>query len=638
MVQSNTQELARFGGTATNGAKMIGEFSRDVRLGIGQRFFEMGMTIESMNESMISYMSLETMRGRRSIRNDAQTRDAAANYINELDQLAKLTGQQRDALMETQAALQTDAQIRNQLARVQRAQGDAAMENLRSIYTLQQTAVPGFHDALLDLSDGVAQSDMARVLQQNVRGLDRFMLSVAQGNVTQEEYVSYMANNVEPVMRRYTEGLDDATLQVMRGAGGFYSAMAEAADGGHEWTRFANMNTQAGRAEQARRGAVTQYLARFEQSLQAVRSFIIDQFLRSDFAGDMAALFEDLQDGMTGANGIVPAMRNAITWAMDVLFSDSGIVTRSFRWLSEFIRSDRFKGALTRLGEGFRAVGNYFSGMYDEWSSGTSLWDIFVGEIGSFGSLIAQSFRDLMDNEQLRTDIKDAFVGMFTHIGEAFNAFWQGPVGLSIQNTIEGYFLEIRDHILSWIRDLPVIGGQFEVAAIEASQDNFMSNLANRSPDQSRSMTGHEIATRISELMMQQESALGWFGRETDASRLIGRQIQELQNYSANSFATGTNGFQNFGSGTPAMLHNTEAVVPRHTPAGDALADFYQNQSSRSFSGGGDQSEVVNKLNELNSNIVRLLRTTEVGVGYQQRTAKGVKGMGTDLFKGAGAR
>jgi hypothetical protein len=640
MVQNNTQELARFGGTTTQGAKMIGEFSRDVRLGIGARFFEMGMTIESMNESMISYMTLETMRGRRSIRNDAQTRASAANYIGELDQLAKLTGQQKDALMSTQAALQTDAQVRNQLSRVEREQGAAQMENLRSIYTLQQTALPGFHDSLMDLSDGVAQSDMARVLQQNVVGLDRFMLRVSRGEVGMDEYTTYMANNVAPVMQKYTEGLDDATLQVMRGAGGFYSAMAEAADGSHEWTTLINMNTAAARAEADRRGAVTSYLGRFEQSLQALRSFIMETFINSEFGKMLSGIMDDVAEDLTGTGtGAVSIMKDYIVRSMGFLFGNndrSGIVTKAFKWIADFIQSDEFQAGWTKLGEGIKAVGNYFGEMYEEWTSGTSLWDIFVGEIVSFGSLIAQSFRDLMGNDQLRSDVKEAFVDMFSFIGESFNAFWQGPVGLSIQTTIEGYFLEIRDSILDWIQNLPFIGGQFETQAIQASQDNFMNNLEGRPETQSRSITGHDIANRIMELMMKQDAALGWFGRETDSSRMIGSQIESLQNY---SYAKGTNGFENFGSGTPAMLHNTEAVVPRNTPAGEALSDFYKNQSSKSFSSGsGDQSEVVNKLSELNTNIVRLLRTTEQGVGYQEKTAKGVRGMGTDIFKGAGTR
>jgi hypothetical protein len=646
MVQNNTQELARFGGTATLGAKMIGEFSRDVRLGIGQRFFEMGMTIESMNESMISYMTLETMRGRRSIRNDAETRASAANYIGELDQLAKLTGQQKDSLMSTQAALQTDAQVRNQLSRVERDRGAASMEQLRSIYTLQQTALPGFHDSLMDLSDGVAQSDMARVLQQNVKGLDSFMLRVSRGEVGMEEYTSYMATNVAPVMQKYTEGLDDATLQVMRGAGGFYSAMAEAADGSHEFTNFINMNSAAAKAEASRRGAITSYLGRFEQSLQSLRSFIMETFINSEFGKMLSGIMDDVAEDLTGTGtGAIPKMKDYITRSMGFLFGNddrSGIVTKAFRWIADFIQSDEFQKAWTKLGEGVTAVGNYFGAMYEEWNSGKSLWEILVGEIGSFGSLISTSIKDLMGDEQLKADIVEAFTKVYDAISETLTEFWEGSRGQTLANKIGDYFeqimLDIRNQLnSSWVTGLLVDNGNLR-------EDNAASE---QSAYSSGSMSIEEARAYEDRMRQRLErfeaAAAGDIGARV-STRMNGPQAEQAAQavrdiLNSNSYARGTSGFQNFGSGTPAMLHNTEAVVPRNTPAGEALSDFYKNQSSNSFSsGGGDQSEVVNKLSELNTNIVRLLRTTEQGVGYQERTAKGVRGMGTDIFKGAGAR
>jgi TP901 family phage tail tape measure protein len=73
-----------------------------------------------------------------------------------------------------------------------------------------------------------------------------------------------------------------------------------------------------------------------------------------------------------------------------------------------------------------------------------------------------------------------------------------------------------------------------------------------------------------------------------------GRAVQMWNEGGWASFATGSGGFQDFGAGTPAMLHGMEAVVPLNSPEGQVLKTF-----SMTF-GGGNQMLPIGTLTSPN--------------------------------------
>lgn len=113
-------------------------------------------------------------------------------------------------------------------------------------------------------------------------------------------------------------------------------------------------------------------------------------------------------------------------------------------------------------------------------------------------------------------------------------------------------------------------------------------------------------------------------------------------------YRQGTNGFKNFGGGTFAKLHGAEAVVPRNTPAGELLQMFYelQNKTSPSIdtpeqiatprieTGNVNQTTLINKIEELNSTMIRVAALLENSIGVQTKTMRGVKGLTTDYYRG----
>tara|TARA_Y100000385_G_scaffold75752_1_gene76630 strand:- start:552 stop:1739 length:1188 start_codon:yes stop_codon:yes gene_type:complete len=100
--------------------------------------------------------------------------------------------------------------------------------------------------------------------------------------------------------------------------------------------------------------------------------------------------------------------------------------------------------------------------------------------------------------------------------------------------------------------------------------------------------------------------------------------------------SNGTNGFENFGAGSLATLHGPEAVVPRNTPAGELLEAFYNSQNSSA----GSQEVAYNqtggdaKLDQLNNTMMQVVALLAQGNQISDRTAKGLRGMTNDFYRG----
>jgi len=87
------------------------------------------------------------------------------------------------------------------------------------------------------------------------------------------------------------------------------------------------------------------------------------------------------------------------------------------------------------------------------------------------------------------------------------------------------------------------------------------------------------------------------------------------------------------------MLHGNEAVIPRNTPAGDMLAEFYKSQKAPTVSATtpittNNQSDLNNKLDQLNNTMQTVAALLAESVGVQHKMRKGIGNMSTDLTRG----
>jgi DNA-binding transcriptional MerR regulator len=228
LVANNSQNLAALFGSTTQGAQRIAELGRKAReVGIDQ-LAPLGFTVDEINETLL--LNLDSQR-RTNILNTL-TRDqqvaSAINFAEQLDRLAKLTGQQRDELRAQieqqqsnerfQAALQgvtdetrqrlqafaaTVGGISPQLAEgFQDLIANAGVPVTESALALVQN-IPGARDVINDLIAGVIRSEdaLVRIRDLSANSIDRFRQATVTGQV---EFLQLQGGIIE-LGRRITD-------------------------------------------------------------------------------------------------------------------------------------------------------------------------------------------------------------------------------------------------------------------------------------------------------------------------------------------------------------------------------------------------------------------------------------------------
>lgn len=743
MIMRNSEQLARFGGTVTNGAKFVGEFSKTFRRDLGSRFFEMGFTIEDINESLIGFMSLESRRSANGLRDDRKTQASAANYILQLDKLAKLTGEERKQLADRISQQQTDAGI---AARINSLQG-AQQENLQSAIAFFDSQLPGVSDGFKDLMDGVAQTDLGKALETAIPGIGQYMQQVFTGEEDINEVLSALQDRFGPALSNFSSGFSKAQIDQMRMQGGVTGALAELMDSLYQFNQVSQLSAEEMAEEQNRRNAVTSAFAKFEQAVIDLRRMFVDMFY--DVAMSEGGLFDAFEElgnvisdlfgtGTKSVGKIGTATSSMLSTLINNMFGSSGIFTRAIKSFTNWIQSEDYKNFVNEVNESFTAVSTWMSEFANDIRD-KGFWNTFKEQLSDLGSWIKELFMGKTVTEMTPAGPKEVqkdglidqvykyifgdkttstgqslidklinFIGldsesnesllsqMYNNMSESFTNFWEGPYGKSMADTIINYFGKLIDQITAKFTGsgeeasssigtgegmgtslgsqavYSLTGGYFGGGNREGalSSDAFLEQAENWFADRgSYSLLGESreeiestakswIQDTLDHLMSPEGGSLsksmakdqiksGLIEFMSTPGRYTGEDFETMQKYMSDvviprldSFANGTNGFQNFGSGTMAMLHNSEAVVPRNTPAGDLLQSFYDFQNKKVAAvtstpmASDSQSSLIKKVEELNTTMIKVAELLQSSVGLQEKTVKGVKGLGSDFYRG----
>tara|TARA_A100001388_G_scaffold269966_2_gene246959 strand:- start:1551 stop:3677 length:2127 start_codon:yes stop_codon:yes gene_type:complete len=205
-IAGNNEVLAGLFGDATTGAIQIGRLASQVRDNLIPQFAGLGITTENYLDFFSTFLDLQRAQARQDFTSQELTTQALQNYTAELDQVAKLTGIQREQLDASVRAQKADAVFSTFLQGLEKTRADqlqiftAGLDNINpalgsAVKNILATGFPlgEFEQTLVGTTDG---------LLDNVLALREGQISTAQFAKILEQGGDTFLNSFDPAVLR----------------------------------------------------------------------------------------------------------------------------------------------------------------------------------------------------------------------------------------------------------------------------------------------------------------------------------------------------------------------------------------------------------------------------------------------------
>ena len=293
LIGSNSEALAAMFGSTTQGAKAIANLGRQTReLGI-DRLAPLGFTVDEINETLLLNLDSQRRTGILNTLTDQQRINSAIKFAEELDRLAKLTGQQRDELRKQIEQQQANERFQAFLQGAtdetrKRLQGFAA-----TVAGISPDLAEGFQDLIANA--GVPVTESALALVQNIPGARDVVNDLISGVVSSEQALVRIRDLSAGSVDRFRQATVTGQVEFLRLQGGIINLGNRITDTG------AVLNEQNKSAT-----SLVQNLTTFEQATKVLSSQFqsIETSLLNAF-GPALGGFVGLVQGAFGAGGIV---------------------------------------------------------------------------------------------------------------------------------------------------------------------------------------------------------------------------------------------------------------------------------------------------------------------------------------------
>jgi hypothetical protein len=389
LVINNSDALASLGGSVTQGALRFERINKNLKAtGDFRSLMNMGFTVEEINEGMADYVRLQRNLGVLQTRSNAELADGSAGYLKTLDQLAKLTGKQRDQIAAEINERMIDSSMRTLRNAVEAAGG--SVESFDTSLGLVDEVGGPYANAIKDLMDGTindaegtgkflamlgpAADQVRRDIEEAGRGADPTVIQRALLNAGQaiEQFGPQEAQARSSLIQAYKVHGD-----VM---GDYFDLATRAIDIGRR-------DLNAVETEQGQTNETTENLTDFELTVRSLRSEIQTNLIESGIFSELAtqvgglntALLEATPEITRFVEGVSKGFSNIIEGfntgglegGLDALFDPSGPLAQAFE----------------------RGISLLFSSMVEAIKSGiAALWESFpivTALVGAIGTLFA---------------------------------------------------------------------------------------------------------------------------------------------------------------------------------------------------------------------------------------------------------
>lgn len=389
LVSRNTELLAAFGGTATKGAQSIARMQNGLG-GMREDLLNMGFTFEEINEGLIQYQYLNRAGSRAEQRDQAALAQSAGEYLKNLSNLSKLTGQSVDSIQAELQQRQTNTAFQMRLATMDQQTRDRINSGMADALAMGgQAAADRYMQMVLGMGP---LTEETRMLAAGLPGVEAALQSMADaatnGALTTDQYAEAQRENRAALVRGALQGAESFETVIAAAASGIdgpANTLLGVLDGmGIDFARYAGLQGQAledaimadmAAAEQENnaRGTLTQNMAAFDESLREVRSAFMTAFVESGlldliavglghFADFIAGFGESLTDMVEhiGNGEWVSAIVGVIGDALSGIWENPGISAAIIGGIAALFAGPALLGAVSNTLTG--AVSRMFGG------------------------------------------------------------------------------------------------------------------------------------------------------------------------------------------------------------------------------------------------------------------------------------
>jgi len=187
LLTKNSEDLAFFGGSARAGASKFTNVMESMKKGEGMRLRNLGFSLEEMGDTVIDFQKTYQRMGMLQSMTQEELTNASIEYGKELDMIAKVTGQQREAVQKNRETMLADTRFRawqnQQTTDEGKKRAQAAGDLVMDLKRMAPTMAEGIKD--LFASGGIPVTDAGKRLVQQGMGptIERIRKSMMDGSM-----------------------------------------------------------------------------------------------------------------------------------------------------------------------------------------------------------------------------------------------------------------------------------------------------------------------------------------------------------------------------------------------------------------------------------------------------------------------
>ena len=305
LITNNASNLSALGGSVTLGAERFKKMNDNIKKsGDFAALKNMGFTVEEVNEGMGDYIDLQRRMGTLQGKSTAELASGSADYLRQIDLLAKVTGKTREEAEKALREQAADAAIRGMMNQFK--EGSEELANFRTSLGIIDEVGGAAGAAMKDLLDGMPSGPETA----------QFLNMMGDAGPAMQDALKQIGDGADPQillnamksgggeLEKFANMDADARAQYIASLRDQQPAMAEFLDTATRMVDIGGRNLDAAEAEQNARDDTTDAFVTFEDAIRAARGIIQEAFVNSgifeaagtmvkDFSTSIAEIVED---------------------------------------------------------------------------------------------------------------------------------------------------------------------------------------------------------------------------------------------------------------------------------------------------------------------------------------------------------